>query len=149
MDQLRLAALDAEDLGILSAHVQDAVVLTGDCVFSPREKRFMVTMNRFVWETAKPRRRFFGARPQDERRRSVLHFDRVRAARRTGLASGDPAEVLSLLAIRWNPADEPSGAIDLVFAGGAAIRLDVECIEAQLADLGARWSTASRPDHRV
>ncbi|MET0257473.1 MAG: DUF2948 family protein [Methylobacterium sp.] len=148
MDSLRLAALDAEDLAILSAHTQDAVVLTGECRFLPREKRFVVTMNRFVWEKAPPRG-LFRFKSTYERRRSVLHFDRVLAVKRTGLSMSDPDEVLALLSLRWAETQAPSGTIDLVFAGGAAIRLDVECIEAQLADLGARWSTDARPDHRV
>ena len=58
-----------------------------------------------------------------------------------------PDEVLDLLAIRFEEADAPSGVIELVFAGNATIRLQVECIEAQLSDLGAAWSTDAVPDH--
>lgn len=146
MDRLRLTALDADDLAILSAHSQDAVARLGDLAFDGRAKRLLVPMNRFVWEKAPPRR-WFAPKAEYERRRSVLRFDRVLGARRSGLAQAEPDEILALLAIRWTPGEEPSGAIDLVFAGGAAIRLDVECIEAQLTDLGAAWSTASRPRH--
>ena len=37
--------------------------------------------------------------------------------------------------------------IELVFAGDGAIRLDVECIEAQLADMPAAWEAQSVPKH--
>ncbi|WP_416356734.1 DUF2948 family protein [Aureimonas phyllosphaerae] len=148
MDQLRLNALDAEDLAIVSAHVQDAVLRVGDLALDGRAGRLLVPMNRFAWEAVRPRRWFAKPKP-GERRRSVLRFDRVLSASRTGIDLGAPEDVLSLLALRWTPGDDPSGAIELVFAGEAAIRLHVECIEVQLADLGAAWSTPSRPFHRV
>ena len=147
MDLLRLMALDRGDLDIVSAHVQDAVTRVGDIGFSAARRQFTLPMNRFVWEKAPPRRGLFRRRGEYERRRSVLHFDRVTSVKRSGFAQGDEDAVLALLAIRWSVTDDPSGTIDLVFAGGAAIRLDVECIEAQLTDLGAAWSTPSRPDH--
>ncbi len=79
----------------------------------------------------------------------MLRFDRVVSASRTGIDLEAAEDVLSLLALRWVAGEAPSGWIELVFAGEAAIRLEVECIEVQLSDLGASWSTASRPDHRV
>jgi len=147
MDLLRLMALDQSDLDIVSAHVQDAVIRVGDISVSGARRQFTLPMNRFVWEKEPPRRGLFRRRGEYERRRSVLHFDRVTSVKRSGFAQGDDEAVLALLAIRWTMTDDPSGTIDLVFAGGAAIRLDVECIEAQLTDLGAAWSTPSRPDH--
>lgn len=148
MDQLRLNALDADDLAVVSAHCQDAALRVGDLRLDARAGRLLVPMNRFVWERAKPRG-WFGRSGDDERRRSVLRFDRVVSASRVGIDPGAPEDVLSLLALRWTPSDEPSGSIELVFAGEAAIRLQVECIEVQLTDLGASWSTSSRPSHRV
>lgn len=144
MDRLKLIALDAEDLEIISAHVQDAVVKSGELDYRAHEKRFVMAMNRFAWEIPAG---FF--RRRNERRRSVLHFDRVLAAQSTGFSRDEPEEVLSLLAIRFAEGEAPAGAIELTFAGGAAIRLEVECIEALLADLGAAWETPSRPAHRV
>lgn len=140
---LKLLALDEEDLRVVSAHLQDAVLKVGDIAYRPVEKRFVVTMNRFVWEKAGGglRRRAF------ERRRSVLHFDRVLGVKAGGLDQRKKGEVLELLAIRFAPAREPTGTIELVFAGGAAIRLEVECIEAQLTDLGAAWETRAKPAH--
>lgn len=153
MDSLRLDAVDADDLAILSACCQDAVLRLEDCLYLPGEQRFVVAMNRFAWEKALPRPRFgFGRRrrrrrQEDERRRSVLHFNRVGGVRRTGLEAAMPAQVLSLLTLRFTEGDAPSGTIELVFAGGSAIRLDVECVEARLSDQGAAWSAAARPDH--
>ncbi|NDV86152.1 DUF2948 family protein [Aurantimonas aggregata] len=148
MDQLRLLAVDADDLAIVSAHCQDAVVKLKDCHFRSQAGQFVMEMNRFVWESAKDRGRFrlFG-KGSYERRRSVLHFDRVRSVKRLGVDMGAAEQVLVLLAIRFTETTSPSGTVELVFAGGSAIRLEVEVIEAQLADIGGAWSTDARPDH--
>ena len=39
-ERLKLLALDEEDLAVLSAHVQDAVLKVGDLVYLPKEQRF-------------------------------------------------------------------------------------------------------------
>lgn len=139
---LRLVALDADDLAVISAHVQDAVLKVGDLSYLPKERRFALLMNRFAWEAARD-----GRRPVYERRRAALHFDRVLAVRSMHLRRGAADAVLEILAIGFEPEDAPAGHITLTFAGGAAIRLTVECIEAQLADLGAAWQTKAKPTH--
>ncbi len=144
MDALKLVALDREDLQIVSAHVQDAVMKVGDLHYTPREKRFVAAMNRYAWEG---RGGLF--RRKRERRNSVLHFDRVLAARTAGIDPARPDEVLSLLAVTFRPGEAPAGIVELAFAGGGTIRLDVECIEARLSDLGAAWQASSTPIHRT
>lgn len=145
MDFLKLAALDDADLNIISAHIQDAVVKVGDLMFEPRAKRFALAMNRFVWEK-ETKRRFFRPTPH-ERRRSILHFDRVLSARTAGIDRSKPDQVLSLLAVHFAPGKAPAGVVELIFSGDATIHLDVECIEARLTDLGAAWETPTRPSH--
>lgn len=144
MTDLKLFAMDAEDLGIVSAHLQDAVVKVEDMAYLPRERRFAAILNRFDWDAALgPRRR--GARNQ--RRRTALRFERVQAARLQGIDIKVKERVLVLLAIQFEAGPLPAGAITLVFAGGAAIRLEVDCIEAEMRDLGAVWAAQSRPEH--
>ena len=148
MDRLRLLAVDPDDLAILSAHCQDAVVKLKDCRYRPGGNQFVVEMNRFVWETAAGASRFrLFKRAEYERRRAVLHFDRITAVRHLGLDLNAGDQVLVLLALKFEPADAPSGVIQLVFAGGSTIRLEAEVIEAQLTDVGGAWSTTARPDH--
>ena len=143
---LKLVALDEEDLQVLSAHLQDAVLKISDLQYLAKEKRFILTANRFVWEESKPR---FLRKPQYQRRRSALHFNRVIAARATGINREKPDDVLSLLAVRFTADETPAGTIELTFSANAAIRLEVECIEAQMTDLGAAWETESLPRHNV
>ncbi len=142
MELLKLAALDAEDLAVISAHLQDAVLQRGDMTWLPAQRRFVLVARRFDWaapEGTPPRRRLTG-----------LHFERVLGVKARGLAPDTPsAEPLELLAITFEPRDPPSGCATLVFAGGAAIRLDLECIEVRMRDLGPVWEAEGRPDHEA
>src|SRR5262245_17474923 len=59
--QLKLIALDADDLAVISAHVQDARLQACDIVWRQSEKRLVIGMNRLDWEQtldgeAEPRR---------------------------------------------------------------------------------------------
>lgn len=142
MGALKLLALDTEDLSILSAHLQDSVLKVGDIGFAVKQGIFTAAANRFVWEEAGPKGKEF------ERRRAVLTFKRVKAVRSRGFDRANHDQVLSLLAIRFDQKDDgPDGTLELVFAGAAALQLDVECIEGQLADTGGAWETRSRPQH--
>ena len=142
MTELKLLALDTDDLGIISAHMQDAVFKVGDVRWSPSEKNFSLAANRFVWEEAAKRRKGF------ERRRSGLVLKRVEAVRSSGIDRNRKDDVLSLLAVTFTQkGDGPEGTVELVLSGKATIALDVECIEVALADIGGAWETASRPRH--
>lgn len=141
---LKLLALDADDLSILSAHMQDAVFKVGDLSFSARSGLFSLAANRFVWEKAERETKSF------ERRRAGLSFKRVEAVRSIGFDRSKADEVMSLLAIRYTATGEgPDGVIELVLAGGGMIALEVECIEAQLADIGGAWEANAKPEHEV
>jgi hypothetical protein len=147
MENLKLIALDAEDLGVLSVHLQDAVARVGDLAYLPSEHRFAAILNRFDW--AKSAASAGRRKSRYERRRAGLRFERVRGAQLQGIDLRSKDAVLSLLAIQYEQrtADDPAGLITLVFAGNAAIRLDVECIEAELKDLGGAWRARAKPDH--
>jgi len=144
MAALKLLALDEDDLKVMSAHVQDAVMKVGDLQFLPAAKRFVLPMNRFAWEL-KPG----FLRKRNERRQAVLHFDRVLGAKTSGIRRDRPDDVLSLLAVSYVAINAPAGLIELIFSGGGAIMLDVECIEARLADVGGAWQAVARPLHKV
>jgi len=139
---IRLAAIDTEDLAVVSACVQDAVLKVGDMVYLPRERRFAVAMNRFAWENANGRRR-----RGYERRRAALTFDRVTSAKASRIDRTRPDAVLELLAVNFETTDPPAGLVTLIFAGGGAVQLAVEVIEVRLADLGPAWETEAKPNH--
>lgn len=145
MAVLKLAALDTDDLQVVSAHVQDALVTASDMRYLPGENRFVLAMKRFAWEetTRKGRAR----KAPDERRVSLLKFDRVLGVKARGIRQNDAEAIYDLLAVAFEPSDEPAGTVRLTFAGGAEIALEVECIEAQLTDTTAAWAARQRPDH--
>lgn len=135
---LRLLALDENDLDVISAHLQDALVRRADLHYFPSERRFVLAVQRFDWERE--------AKAQPQRRLTALHFEQVSAVRHRNLGKA-PDALHTLLAVCFVEGEKPSGAILLEFAGGAAILLDVECIEAQLKDLGPVWNVEARPSH--
>lgn len=137
MSHLKLMALDAEDLQVISSCCQDAVLKIGEMNYLAGEKRFVLTINRFAWEKDNSK----------ERRRSVLHFERVNGVKVQGLDRNEPEVVTSLLAVLFEEGETPGGTIELVFAGDGAIRLDVECVETQLVDMPAAWEAQSVPKH--
>lgn len=143
MDQLKFVVLDEEDLEIVSTHLQDAVVKVADVLWRPQENRLVVALNRFDWESAQ------ADKPEYRRRRSALRFERVMSCKSLNVSPAGKDEVLNLLAVEFSETDEPSGVVTLTFSGGAALRLDVECLEAELADLGPTWTTAACPAHAL
>jgi hypothetical protein len=141
-DLLRLIALDDEDLQVLSAHLQDAVLKVEDIKWLSRQKRLVIGLNRFAWEAAVQ-----GGSHQ--RRRAALHFERVEKVQCNGLDPRAKDGVLALLAIQFKQTESPSGEVLLLFSGKGTLRLQVECLEAQLCDLGPAWSTPCAPRHSL
>jgi hypothetical protein len=143
LDQLKFVVLDEEDLEIVSAHLQDAVVKVADVLWRPQEKRLVVALNRFDWESAQT------AKPEYRRRRSALRFERVLSCKCKSVNPAGKDAVLNLLAVEFAEADSPAGVVTLIFSGGGALRLEVECLEAELADLGPTWTTGCCPAHTI
>ena len=129
-EQLKLIALDSDDLSVISAHVQDARVQASDIVWRQDEKRLVVGMNRLDWEQTLSG----GTTPR--RTIAALRFDRVLACKSRNIDLGSPERALDLVGIEFHPGDPPGGSAILLFDHGGALRLDVECLECQLTDLG-------------
>jgi hypothetical protein len=143
MDPLKLVALDADDIAVVSTHLQDSVVKAADIHWRPSENRVVVGLNRFDWEAAN------GSGREFRRRRAALRFDRVLACKCRNLDAVQKDQVLNLLAVEFDAKDQPAGVVTLIFSGGGALRLEVECLEVELADLGPCWATDCCPEHTV
>ncbi|MEA2975998.1 MAG: hypothetical protein QOF19_1518 [Alphaproteobacteria bacterium] len=141
MDSLKFVALDKDDLEVVSAHLQDASVKVSDVLWLPQEKRLVVGLDRFDWLAAN------GTSPEFRRCRAALRFERVFACKCRGISPLAKDTVLNLLAVDFVDSNSPSGAVILTFAGGAALRLEVECLEAELVDLGPVWTISGCPEH--
>jgi len=134
---VRLAAEDSDDLTIVSAQMQDALVRAADMRYLPKKHQFVLAANRFAWD----------AQPKQERRRCGLAVNGVLAAQRIGFATVEPDTILSLLSIIFHPEGELDGYMLLTFSDGPSIRLKVECIDVQMADMGDGWPSQSTPQH--
>jgi Protein of unknown function (DUF2948) len=142
---LRLRAEDAEDLGVLSACLQDALVPVGAISFDGRRHRFAMALNRFCWECEGPGNAGRG----HQRVATGLRVEGVRSVRAQGIDRGKADQVLELLSILGEAGPEGSATLTFVFAGGGAMRLEVECIDCYLADLDQPVPVPVRPRHLV
>ena len=140
---LRLMALDADDLQIVSALTQDAVFPANEMAWRVRAREFALLLNRFRWEDAARTRR------SPERVQSVLMFNNVQRVASQGVPKGDADTILSLLDITFEQTDAPSGHVTLTLAGDGAIRLEVEALEVTLKDVTRPYVAPSkkRPVH--
>jgi hypothetical protein len=154
---LKLRTEDAEDLDIVSACLQDAIVPLGEMEYVPGEKRFVLVANRFRWENCAETADMPAADPAIpamadaafatgcrtyERVNCGVAFDGVEAVRRRGIDPRERARMLELLSMRVE-----ADAVTLEFAGKAALRLEGARITCRLSDLGDPWPTQWRPRH--
>ncbi|MGA8077559.1 MAG: DUF2948 family protein [Xanthobacteraceae bacterium] len=143
-DELKLVALDTDDVAVISAHLQDAAVKVSDIFWQPGDHRFVMAVNRFDWMSAVDGN---GQKAHYRRCRTALRFERVNACKCRNLDQAHKNTLLNLLAVEFSETDAPAGVVSLIFSGGGIIRLDVECLEAELADLGDVSAVAICPDH--
>jgi len=135
---LKLRAEDADDMDVVSAMLQDAVINVTDMVYLRDEARFAMVAARFKWENCPE-----GAACETfERVHTGLNFEGVKGVKRQNIEGAGQAGALELLTIRVE-----DGAIDLLFAGDGAIRLEVDDWRCHVADMGEPWPTAWRPEH--
>ncbi|MSP52597.1 MAG: DUF2948 family protein [Alphaproteobacteria bacterium] len=146
---LKLVAEDAEDLAILAACLQDAVVLRRDMPYVPKQYRFAAIFNRFRWEEGAAGSGRKAKRPRSGQQvRTGMHFDGVTSVR-ARQTEGDDSAVFDLPTIDVKSLADSAAEITLLFAGVGEIKLDVECIDCSLADLTPPWSVRRRPDHPI
>src|SRR3954447_17753625 len=120
--QPRLIALDADDLAVISAHVQDARVHAADIIWRQGEKRLVVGMNRLDWEQT------LAGETAPRRLIAALRFDRVLACKSRNIDLQAQEAALELVGIEFHPDEPPGGSAMLLFSHGRALRLDVECL---------------------
>jgi len=143
--RLVLGAVDPEDLEVISTHVQDAIVAAGHMAWERNRNRFALLLNRYIWEETP-------AKGPGLRVQAGLHFDAVRNVQTRNIQNLPRDSLLNLLSLEFEPAaegEDPGGTVILTFSEDAAVRLDVECLDAHLRDIGAPWKARARPFHPV
>ena len=137
--KLKLSALDADDLGVISAAVQDSLVAVRDCAYFKDEKRFVLLLNRFRWEAD------LEGEATHSRSHSALVFNEVMAVHHHDVPLGEPDRMLELMALTL----ENDRSVSLRFAAGRAIRLEIGRLACHLGDVGEPWPTPWKPAHLV
>lgn len=135
---LKLLAQDADDLAVISAALQDAVAKVGDIQFEPKARRLTLALNRYCWECG-----------GGQRVRSGLQLGGVLSVQARKIRREVPDAVLELLALTFEPGEAPGGVVTLSCAGGGDLRVEVECVEAVLADVSQPWPTPRTPAHEL
>ena len=138
---LKLVALDREGLAVISAHVQDTCVRREDMAWLPKQNRFVLSGMRYDWAAAKS--------GPEERVGTILRFDRVLGVSHIGFADRRPGDGMNLLGMTFEKTEPPSGMVFMTFADGAIVRLQVECLEAELRDVGPRQAACECPGHAL
>lgn len=131
---LRLWATDAEDLAVLSALCQDAVLPASEMRWSAARREVSFLVNRFRWE--------HGTR-SPERVRAVLTCGDATAVRGQGVTPGDKDMVLSLLALEWRAGADGAGVLRLVFAGDGVVEVSCDCLDLLLSDVTRPYAAPS------
>ncbi|HSE73605.1 MAG TPA: DUF2948 family protein [Dongiaceae bacterium] len=155
MTPLKIVARDAEDLKVVSACLQDALVPPGEMRHLPEERRFIMVANRFRWERVAapspvPAPGQDAAFEADEdfgnlqRVNTGICIDRVLSVRSRGIDRSRPDNFLSILSLRLD-----GTRLSVLFAGGGEIQMEIESLALYLSDLGKAWPTQWQPDHAV
>jgi len=142
---LNLGALDADDLQVISALVQDAVFQISEMTWRARTRRFAILLNRFRWEDDGH------TRHGPERVQSLLVVDQVLGIASQGIDRKDKDMILSLLDVAYHAGEDVTGQVELVLAGDGVIRLDVEALEVSLKDVTRPYKAPSKkvPGHDI
>ena len=137
---LNLGALDVDDLRVISALVQDAVLPVTEIKWQKGRRRLALLLNRLRREERAP---------QVERVQSLLVIDNVLGVSSQGVDRSDTDLVVSVLAVEFEPGEAPEGFVTLVLAGDGALRARVEALEVSLRDVTRPYVAPSRklPDH--
>ena len=143
-DNLKLIGKNQEDLKVISAYLQDSVVIVRDIVFLKKNRTFIMIVNRFMWEDIEK-----GAFRQSKRIRCAVKFEEVINVKSRNINQKNDSKSLECLAIRSNIAIDENYEINIYFSGDGIITLNSEFIEVVLHDLGKTWNVKHVPKHKI
>ena len=140
---LKLIARTEDDLRVVSAHLQDAIVNVADVAKLEKNKIFLMQMNRFMWEDVEK-----GVFRKNKRIRTILKFENVIRVHSKNINQSKKDKFLDFLTIETNKMPDNNYEMKIVFAGDSIIKVISEVIEVTLDDQGEAWDTKNKPIHR-
>ena len=141
---LKLIGKTSEDLKVISAHLQDAIVSVSDIAHLKRNRIFLIQLNRFMWEDVEQ-----GVFRKNKRIRTVLKFDHVIKVSSKNIDFNKKDKFLDFLAIESREMADKTLEMNLIFSGNSVIKILTEVIEVTLDDQGDAWETKSKPKHNL
>ena len=141
---LKLIAKTEEDLRVVSAHLQDAIVNVSDVANLKKNKIFLMQLNRFMWEDVEK-----GVFRKNKRIRTILKFENVIKAYSKNINQSKGNKFLDFLAIETYQMVDDNYEMKIVFAGDSIIKIIAEAIEVTLDDQGEAWDTKNKPKHKL
>lgn len=142
MSDLKLIGMDAEDLEVISSHVQDALLYVRDIDFIANSKQLNLAINRCHNEASVGANRV-------QRSHAGLVFSHIENMQVQNIDRSKPEQILSLLDVEFEQTEKPAGIIELIFADNVSIKLNVNCLEVHLADIGETWISNVKPTHKL
>ena len=139
---LKLIAKTAEDIRVISAHLQDSIVKTSDIASLKRNKIFLIQLNRFMWEDVEK-----GVFRKNKRIRTVLKFENILEVTAKNINQRKGDRFLDFLAIETEKMPDKNYEMKLIFAGDIVIKLVTEAIDVTLDDQGSPWESKNKPKH--
>ena len=143
-NNLKLIGKNEEDLKIISAYLQDSVVIIKDIVFLKKNRTFIMILNRFMWEDVEK-----GVFRQNKRVRCALKFEEVTKVQSQNINQKNKNNPLEYLAIKSNLIFDNIFKIKIFFSGGGIITIISEVIEVTMNDLGKSWNAKYFPAHKL
>jgi|TARA_B110000211_G_scaffold233592_1_gene300271 hypothetical protein len=139
---LKLSATSVEDLSVISAHLQDAIVSIQDIANLKKNKIFLIQLNRFMWEDVEK-----GVFRKNKRTRTVLKFDNIISVSSKNINIKNNEKFLDFLTIESILLPDRNYEIKLIFSGDSVIKIKTEVIDVTLDDQGLPWETKTQPKH--
>ena len=139
---LKLLAISEEDLKVIAAHLQDAIVSIQDIANLKKNRIFLIQLNRFMWEDIEK-----GVFRKNKRISTILKFDNVISVLSKNVNSKVDKKFLDFLTIESNLLPDKSYEIKLIFSGDSVIKINVEVIDVTLDDQGSPWESKTQPKH--
>ena len=140
---LKLIARTEEDLRVVSAHLQDAIVNVSDIANLKKNKIFLMQMNRFMWEDVEK-----GVFRKNKRIRSIIKIENVLNVHSKNINQSKKDKFLDFLTIETNRMPDNNYEMKIVVAGDSIIKIISEVIEVTLDDQGEAWDTKNMPKHK-
>ena len=141
---LKLLGKNQEDLKIISAYLQDSILIVKDIVFLKQNRTFIMIVNRFMWEDAEK-----GVFRQNKRIRCAVKFEEVIKVECKNINQKNKIKPLECLAIKCSSIFDEIYKIKIFFAGNSMITIISEVIEVALHDLGKPWNVKHIPIHKI